>query len=76
MARITACGLSVRLKPGLASTGGATGVNGLPQAESGVVLALAAIQTAKALGRNKVEIVDGLGVLCDLCRVETGIQVS
>jgi hypothetical protein len=41
-----------------------------------VVLSLAAIQTAKALGRNKVEIVDGLGVLCDLCRVETGIQVS
>jgi hypothetical protein len=49
---------------------------GFDAAESGVVLSLAAIQTAKALGRNKVEIVDGLGVLCDLCRVETGIQVS
>jgi hypothetical protein len=49
---------------------------GFDAAESGVVLSLAAIQTAKALGRNKVEIVDGLGVLCDLCRVATGIQVS
>ena len=38
MARITACGLSVMLKPGLASTGGATGVYGLPHIDSGVIL--------------------------------------
>jgi hypothetical protein len=43
---------------------------GLGAAESGVVLALAAIQTAKALGRSKVEIIDSLGQLCDLCRIE------
>jgi len=43
---------------------------GFGAAESGVVLALAAIQTAKALGRNKVEIIDSLGQLCDLCRIE------
>jgi hypothetical protein len=42
---------------------------GFDAAESGVVLALAAIQTAKALGRSKVEIVDSLGQLCDLCGV-------
>jgi hypothetical protein len=48
---------------------------GFDAAESGVVLALAAIQTAKALGRSKVEIVDSLGELCDLCRVEgSGMQ--
>ena len=45
---------------------------GFDAAESGVVLALAAIQTAKALGRSKVEIVDSLDELCDLCRVEDG----
>jgi len=38
---------------------------GFDAAESGVVLGLAAIQTAKALGRSKVEIVDSLGQLCD-----------
>ena len=43
---------------------------GFDAAESGVVLALAAIQTAKALGRSKVEIIDSLGQLCDLCRIE------
>jgi hypothetical protein len=43
---------------------------GFGAAESGVVLALAAIQTAKALGRSKVEIIDSLGQLCDLCRIE------
>jgi len=43
---------------------------GFGTAESGVVLALAAIQTAKALGRSKVEIIDSLGQLCDLCRIE------
>ena len=43
---------------------------GFGAAESGVVLALAAIQTARALGRSKVEIIDSLGQLCDLCRVE------
>jgi hypothetical protein len=45
---------------------------GFDAAESGVVLGLAAIQTAKALGRSKVEIVDSLGQLCDLCHVEDG----
>jgi hypothetical protein len=44
--------------------------SGFGTAESGVVLALAAIQTAKALGRSKVEIIDSLGQLCDLCRIE------
>ena len=43
---------------------------GFGAAESGVVLALAAIQTAKALGRSKVEIIDNFGQLCDLCRIE------
>ena len=43
---------------------------GFDAAESGVVLTLAAIQTAKALGRSKVEIIDNLGQLCDLCRIE------
>ena len=43
---------------------------GLGAAESGVVLALAAIQTAKALGRSKMEIIDSFGQLCDLCRIE------
>ena len=43
---------------------------GFGAAESGVVLALAAIQTAKELGRSKVEIIDSLGQLCDLCRIE------
>jgi len=43
---------------------------GFGAAESGVVLALGAIQTAKALGRSKVEIIDSIGQLCDLCRIE------
>ena len=34
---------------------------GFGAAESGVVL---------ALGRSKVEIIDSLGQLCDLCRIE------
>jgi hypothetical protein len=46
---------------------------GFDAAESGVVLALAAIQTAKALGQSKEQIVNGIGQLCDLCRVETGM---
>ena len=36
---------------------------GFGAAESGVVLALAAIQTAKALGRSKVEIIDSLSAI-------------
>jgi hypothetical protein len=47
---------------------------GFDAAESGVVLALAAIQTAKALGQSKEQIVNGIGQLCDLCFVETGMQ--
>jgi len=47
---------------------------GFDAAESGVVLALAAIQTAKALGQSKEQIVNGIGQLCDLCWVETGMQ--
>jgi hypothetical protein len=47
---------------------------GFDAAESGVVLALAAIQTAKALGQSKEQIVNGIGQLCDLCWVETGVQ--
>ena len=42
---------------------------GFGAAESGVVLALGAIQTAKALGHSKVEIIDSFGQLCDLCRI-------
>ena len=38
IARMTACGLSVMLKPGFGFTGGASGVYGLPHAESGVIL--------------------------------------
>ena len=47
---------------------------GFDAAESGVVLALAAIQTAKALGQSKEQIINGIGQLCDLCWVETGMQ--
>jgi hypothetical protein len=47
---------------------------GFDAAESGVVLALAAIQTAKALGQSKEQIINGIGQLCDLCFVETGMQ--
>ena len=47
---------------------------GFDAAESGVILALAAIQTAKALGQSKQQIVNGIGQLCDLCCVETGMQ--
>ena len=35
---MTDCGLSVMLKPGLGFTGGAEGVYGLPQEDSGVIL--------------------------------------
>ena len=43
---------------------------GFGAAESGVVLGVAAIQTARALGHSKGEIIDSLGQLCDLCRIE------
>src|SRR5271167_1242942 len=38
MALMTACGLSVMLNPGFGLTAGACGVNGLPHADSGVIL--------------------------------------